>query len=142
MRDLTDAAGARLDDSIHMSSEAEPKPTRVLLLDRPGFGRRALAVLLEALPGVSLVAEAGDAAELEAALRTQPDVVIVDDRLLEQARAVQGGLPFPLIVMGVDDDPGFAARAQRAGAMAWVAKDQADATLPGLLSAMPVLTPL
>lgn len=125
-----------------MSSQAEREPTRVVLLDRPGFGRRALAVLLEALPGVELVAEAGEADELGAALRTQPDVVIVDDRLLEQACAGQGGVPFPLIVMGVDDDPGFADRAQRAGAMAWIAKDQADAELPGLLAAVPVLTPL
>jgi hypothetical protein len=38
-----------------------------------------------------------------------------------------------VIVVGVDDDPAFAARAHRLGAEAWVAKDRADDQLPALL---------
>jgi DNA-binding NarL/FixJ family response regulator len=126
-----------------MRRHAELKRTRALLADRPGFARSALARLVAALPGVELLGEVGDPGELAAAMsETQPDVVIVDDRLVEQVCEGEGGVPFPLIVVGVDDDPGFAARAQRAGAIAWVAKDQADTALPALLSSVPVLTPL
>jgi AmiR/NasT family two-component response regulator len=96
---------------------------------------------VRALPGVELVGEVGDARELAAVMnREQPDVVIVDDRLVEQVCAT--GIPPSLIVVGVDDDPGFAARDRRVGATAWVAKDQADTALPALLSSVPVLTPL
>jgi DNA-binding NarL/FixJ family response regulator len=38
-----------------------------------------------------------------------------------------------VIVLGVDDDPAFAARATRLGAAAWVAKERADEDLPALL---------
>jgi hypothetical protein len=38
-----------------------------------------------------------------------------------------------VIVLGVDDDPAFAARATRLGADAWVAKERADEDLPALL---------
>jgi hypothetical protein len=67
--------------------------------------------------------------------RMQPDVLVVDDRLLAETLARNGRRDVEVIAIGVDDDPGFAARAQRSGAVAWVPKDRADAELPALLSA-------
>jgi DNA-binding NarL/FixJ family response regulator len=110
-----------------------PPPTRVLLADRRGNGRRALAGLLRSIAGVLLVGEPGDGDELRAALiETRPDVLIVDDRLV--GAPAWPGAGTRVIVIGADDDPGFAARAARLGAEAWVAKDRAAEILPQLLA--------
>jgi DNA-binding NarL/FixJ family response regulator len=117
-----------------MDSGAEQR-MRVLLADVAGVGRRAVAGVLRALPGIELVAEISTLDELAGELRrTASDVLLIDDRLL----AGQGLAPLdaglPLIVMGLDDDPSFARRAQRLGASAWVAKERADELLPDALA--------
>ena len=113
---------------------------RVLLADREGSARRALALLLRSTPGVVLAGEAGTRAELPTAIRaTRPDVVLIDARLVDGGgdHVLSGMGPardhVRVIVLGVDDDPAFAARARRLGAEAWVAKDLADDELPRLL---------
>ena len=107
---------------------------RVLLADREGAARRALAGALQDIDGVELAGEVGDRAELADALRaTQSEVLVIDDRLL---RGMEAELPaLRVLVLGVDDDPAFAARAKRLGAEAWIAKDQADEQLELLLKA-------
>jgi DNA-binding NarL/FixJ family response regulator len=110
-------------------------PPRVLLADLAGPARRALAALLGGLDGVQLVGEAGGRDELDPALRSaQPDVLVIDDRLI---RAPDARLPkgVRVIVVGVDDDPAYAARARALGADAWVVKDRAGDDLPALLVA-------
>ena len=109
-------------------------PLRVVLADRPGPGRRAVAGLLGRLDGVVLADVAGDAEELAVALRRcRPDALVIDDRLLH-GRALEAlGVGTRLLVLGVDVDPGFAARALRLGADAWIPKDCADEQLPELL---------
>jgi DNA-binding NarL/FixJ family response regulator len=110
-------------------------PVRVLLADQPGFGRSALAQLVAETPGVVLVASVADAGLIESALRDlRPDVVVVDDRLVGSGSWARRHAGTRVIVVGVDDDPGYAARAERLGADAWLAKDRADAALPALLS--------
>ena len=102
-----------------------------MLADVPGHSRSALAALIAEIGGVVLVGEAGDAEALRAMLReTSPDVLVVDDRLLIASPDSEA----QMIAVGADDDPGFAARAERLGAIAWVRKDLADAFLPALLS--------
>jgi DNA-binding NarL/FixJ family response regulator len=115
---------------------------RVLLADREGAARHALASLVRGVPGVVLVAEAGTREEIATAIRgARPDVIVIDDRLVMDsgAHVLAGTGPAPgparVIVVGVDDDPAFAARAQRLGAEAWIAKDRADDQLPALLEA-------
>jgi DNA-binding NarL/FixJ family response regulator len=115
---------------------------RVLLADREGSARRALVNLLRSIPGVVLAAEAGTREEIAEAMRhLRPDVVVIDDRLvLGSGGHVLAGTgptsaPVRVIVVGVDDDPAFAARAHRLGANAWIAKDRADDELRGLLEA-------
>lgn len=108
--------------------------TRVLLADYAGPGRSAIATLLDRLPGTTLVADVHDPADLlPRTEETRPDVVIVDDRLLRNERWTADDLAARLIVVGMDDDPGYRRRAERLGAEAWVAKDRADVVLPALL---------
>jgi DNA-binding NarL/FixJ family response regulator len=111
----------------------------VLLADVAGRPRRAIASLISGIERVTLVGEIGDRAELPAAVwDTGADVLLIDDRLLRNgARVLDGNIPADLriIVLGVDDDPAFSARAHRMGAEAWVAKDRAGDELPALLAA-------
>jgi DNA-binding NarL/FixJ family response regulator len=107
---------------------------RVLLADVSGAGRRAIATLLRSLPGIALVAEAGDLEELaRERRRTAPDVIVIDDRLLAGAGLGPRDADLPLIVVGLDDDPSFARRAQRLGATTWIAKEHAGDLLPEAL---------
>lgn len=112
-------------------------PSRVLLADLAGPARRALAGLLGELDGVRLVAEAGRD-ELAPALRAfHPDVLVIDDRLIRDGDAALP-LDVRVIVVGVDADPAYAARARILGAEAWVIKDRADEDLPALLTGVRV----
>jgi DNA-binding NarL/FixJ family response regulator len=110
------------------------RPTRVLLADVSGAGRQAIAALLRSLPGIVLVADVGSADELARERpRFAPDVIVIDDRLLGAASPQLGHADVRVIVMGLDDDPSYAGRAQRLGATAWIAKEQADELLPAAL---------
>ena len=124
----------RGDHAGEVISPACHPATRVLLIDRPGVSRSAIARLLSAIPGVRLVGES-DADELAEVLpTTMPDLLVVDDRLFATVCSSGGADTLRLIVVGMDDDPGYAARAARAGAEAWVDKASADAILPLLLT--------
>jgi DNA-binding NarL/FixJ family response regulator len=115
--------------------ESAAPPLRVVLADRPGLGRLALAGLLGQLHGVVLADVAGDSEELGVALRRcHPDVLVIDDRLLHEQDLDELAPEARLLVLGVDVDPGFAARARRLGAEAWIPKDRADEQLPALLA--------
>jgi DNA-binding NarL/FixJ family response regulator len=108
--------------------------TTVALADRPGIARSALATLVSATPGLSLVGEAATLDELRAIIRdARPDVVVVDDRLLRYAAMTAADLGARFVVIGVDDDPAYLARARRIGAEAWIPKDRADQLLPDVL---------
>jgi two-component system, NarL family, response regulator NreC len=112
---------------------------RVLLADREGAARHALATLLQSIPEIVLVGVAASMIDVaESMRRHRPEVLVVDDRLLRDGAHVLAGTgptaaPVRVIVMGVDDDPAFARRAERLGAEAWIAKDRADEELPKLL---------
>ena len=103
-------------------------PTRVLIGDRPGPARSALASLLAGLPDVAVVGAAGGETLTRAVNELHPDVVVVDDRVLDcfdraSERRVR------LIVVGADDAPGYAERAARAHAVAWLPKECAGERL-------------
>jgi len=112
---------------------------RVLLADYEGAGRRALAGVLSSMTGVVLAGEVAERAELAAALRlARADVLVIDDRLLRDGGRALADLErqapeLRILVLGVDDDPAFATRAQHLGAEAWIAKDRAGEQLPALL---------
>jgi DNA-binding NarL/FixJ family response regulator len=91
--------------------------------------------LLAHTAGVTVVAQLADPDLIEATVgETWPDVVVIDDRLLRDERWTGQDDDVRVIVVGVDDDRGFAARAHRIGAEAWVPKDCAGSLLPRLLT--------
>ncbi len=90
-----------------------------MLIDRPGFSLDVLASLVDSLPDTCLVTE-------------RPDVVVVDDRRFADAvPLMRGGVP--TIVLGADDNPGYALRARRHGASRWILKESVSSELPPLL---------
>lgn len=113
-----------------MELEAGHDCTRVVLADLPGPGRTALAALIAHTPGAVLVGEVDDAEALAASVHeNDAEVVVVDDRLLAGTEPGRTRM----IVVGADDNPGFAIRAERLGALAWIPKERADSLLPLLL---------
>jgi DNA-binding NarL/FixJ family response regulator len=92
---------------------------RVQLIDRPGFSHDVIASLIAELPDTELVSDT-------------PDVIVIDD--LELTGALASLDPdIPVVVLGADDHPAYAARARRIGAQ-WVAKDAAATVLPRALN--------
>lgn len=112
---------------------SEPHQLRILIADRPGPARSALAGMLTAVDDVVVVGAEGSAAGLRAALRTRrPDVLVIDDRLLGDWHEPYE-LNLNVIVVGVDDDPLYAKRANQRHAAAWVPKECAGEQLVGVL---------
>jgi chemotaxis response regulator CheB len=115
---------------------ALPSGTRVLLADEPGFSRDALADLLAGTPGVELAGLVADPGTLRQALaRIAPDVLVIDDRLLQHLDWLPGGRGLSVIVVGVDDDPAYSVRATRLGAVTWLPKERADLLVESVLAA-------
>lgn len=109
-------------------------PTRIVLADASPVGRHAIAGVLTSLPDVALVGEAASVDELARALRRDaPDVLVIDDRLLTEARLGRRDARVCVLVVGLDVDPSYAQRAERIGAAAWIAKERADELLPEAL---------
>jgi DNA-binding NarL/FixJ family response regulator len=77
---------------------------RVLVADRPGPARSALARMLSAIDGVTVIGAEGSGRDLGGTLRTlRPDVVVIGDRLLgEWPEQRDAGVR--LIVAGDDAD--------------------------------------
>jgi DNA-binding NarL/FixJ family response regulator len=114
------------------------RPLRALLADPNPRARRAVAAVLGDVDGVVLVGQVDSWGDVADSLhREQVDVLVVDDGLLAHDGQARGRVPQGLrvIVLGVDDDPTFAARARSLGAEAWIAKDAADEGLHEVLGA-------
>jgi hypothetical protein len=109
---------------------------RVALADLPRSSRTALAHWREETPGLELVV-------VEPAERLQldpvPDVLILDDRLVAGYGRVDGWEGAKVIVVGVDDNPGYAARARRLGASAWIPKERAELLVGAVLGELAAL---
>ena len=107
----------------------------VLAEDHPMM-RRSLRLLLEADENVELVAEAFDLRTAERHVgRYRPSVLVIDLRLrdgssIEAIRRMRQRSPRPqIVVLTMDDSPGFAEQALQAGAIGFVLKDTAEAEL-------------
>lgn len=107
----------------------DPAVTRVLLVDDHPLFRSGLRRLLEAEPRLSVVAEAGSAAEALVQLcRTQPDLVILDISLpdgsgvdlLDTLRAQRQDLA--ILFLSAHPEAGFALPLLRAGARGYLEK--------------------
>jgi DNA-binding NarL/FixJ family response regulator len=109
---------------------------RLLIADDHGIVRGGLRLLLERQPDMEVVAEAGDGAEaLELALRTRPDVCVLDVAMpkltgLQATREIRAHAPeVAVLVLSMHDDERYLFEALKAGASGYVLKREADQDL-------------
>ena len=112
------------------------KTIRLLLVDDQPTVRRGLRIWLTLEPNIEVVGEASDGAEaisLTQALR--PDVVLMDVEMpgmdgISAAAALRQIVPqSAVVILTLYDDAATRARAQEAGAAAFVAKHRMEETL-------------
>ena len=112
------------------------KPIRVLLADDHTLVRAGIRALLEKLPGVEVVGEAGDGREVLNLVKTQrPDVVLMDIAMpglngLEAAARMAKEFPdVRVIILSMHNNEEYAWRALKAGAAGYLLKKAATAEL-------------
>lgn len=106
--------------------------TRVLLADDHRLVRHGLALMIDAEPGMSVVAEAADGAEaVRIALATELDLAILDVSMplltgIHATRQLAEQRPaLPVLLLSMHDNPRFVAQARAAGAAGYVLKSAA-----------------
>ena len=118
------------------------RPLRVLVADDQRVVREGLATIVSNLPGMEVVASAGDGAEAVAlAEQSRPDVVLMDLRMpvmdgVQATAAILARLPETRIVVlttYADDDSVFAALG--AGAIGYLTKDAGRADIARAIEA-------
>jgi DNA-binding NarL/FixJ family response regulator len=127
----------QIDASQEAGDRAEAaRPIRVLIADDQALLRGGLRAMLEADPAFEVVGEAEDgAAAVELALRTHPDVVLMDvrmprlDGIEATRRLLAAGSRARVLVITTFDLDEYAYEALRAGASGFLLK----ATAPGVL---------
>jgi len=115
----------------------------IVLADDHHLVRRGIRALVEALPGVRVVGEAGDGqAALELIERHQPDIALLDVSMpglngLEVAnRAAQCSPRTKIIILSMHKGETFVAKALRSGVSGYLLKDAADQELSLALAAV------
>jgi DNA-binding NarL/FixJ family response regulator len=113
---------------------------RVLLADDHHLVRAGIRALLQNLPDVEIVAEAGNGQDALAALiRSKPDIALVDISMpglngLELAARASRDVPDTrIVILSVHGDASHVAQALRAGAKGYLVKDAAADELPILI---------
>ena len=116
---------------------------RVLLADDHAIVRRGLRSLIEAEPGITVVAEAADGLEaLRLCDELHPDAIILDVAMpklngIEVAASVQKlQRPPSVIILSMHADESYIIRALAAGARAYLLKDATDEDLRPALRAV------
>ena len=112
-------------------------PIRIVLADDHGVVRAGLRLLLDADAGFEVVAEAADVdGALRAVLGYKPDVLVLDLNMpgaqtsLEALPAIaERSAETKTVILTMQEDPEYARRALRAGALGYVLKDAADTEL-------------
>jgi two-component system response regulator NreC len=117
-------------------------PIRVVLADDHALLRRSLRLLLDEEQDFEVVAEADDLASAASHVeRLRPAVLVLDLRMpggssIDLIEQLRGRLPqTEIVVLTMEQNPGFARRALAAGALGFVLKDTADMELPAAVRA-------
>lgn len=115
---------------------ADQKAIRVLLVDDHALVRSGLRALIEAFPGVRVVAEAADGhAAFELVARDRPDVVLMDVTMPElngleaTTRVVRKFPEVRVLVLSMHADEEYVGLALRAGAAGYLLKDASASEL-------------
>lgn len=112
-------------------------PIRIVLADDHGVVRAGLRLLLDAAADFEVVAEASDVdGALRAVLGHKPDILVLDLNMPGERSSLEA-LPemskrFPqtrTVILTMQEDPEYARRALRAGALGYVLKEAADTEL-------------
>jgi DNA-binding NarL/FixJ family response regulator len=119
-----------MDDPTELTAASGDESIRVFLLDDHEIVRRGIADLLEAEDGITIVGEAGTAAEALARIpATRPHVAVLDARLpdgsgIDVCRDIRSSMPEVrcLILTSYDDEQALAT-AILAGAAGYLLKD-------------------
>ena len=119
-----------------MGESRRAEPIRIVLADDHIVVRRGLELLLDGEEDLQVVALAGD---VSGAIRYsrghKPDVLVLDLNMpggssLEAIPAIREASPqTKIVVLTMQNEPGFARQALGAGAMAYVLKESADTEL-------------
>ncbi len=123
-------------DSSTRAERADRDKTTVVIADDHTVVRQGLRMLIDADPEMQVVAEAGTVPDAERLTRAhRPTVLVLDlnmhgesgleaiPRLRESAAATA------IVVLTMQDDPGFARQALQTGALGFVLKEAADEEL-------------
>jgi DNA-binding NarL/FixJ family response regulator len=120
-----------------------PAATRVLLADDHTLVRAGIRALLEKLPGVEVVGEAGDGHELLELIATrQPDVVLMDismpglNGLQALARITRDFPRVRVIILSMHHNDEYVVQALKSGASGYLLKRAATAELPAAFRAV------
>jgi DNA-binding NarL/FixJ family response regulator len=118
--------------AAHRTGRNRAPAIRVLLADGAGLVRAGVRALLEAEPGMTVIAEAASGEEaVAAAMETRPDVVLMDVRLpgLDGLQATRQILASPglshvkVLILSEDESDEHLFDAVRAGASGFLVKD-------------------
>ncbi len=112
-------------------------PIRIVLADDHAVVRAGLRLLLDAETDLEVVAQAGDVdGALRAVLGHKPDVLVLDLNMpgeqtsLEALPGIAERSPgTKTVILTMQEDPEYARRALRAGALGYVLKEAADVEL-------------
>lgn len=109
---------------------------RVIIADDHAVVRQGIRIVLEEIPGLEVLAEAGDGEEVLGLLAGHdPDLLVLDISMprktgLEVARELRGqGSDVGILVLSMHDNPEYVLEAVRSGADGYVLKDVGPAEL-------------
>jgi DNA-binding NarL/FixJ family response regulator len=119
------------------------KTIRLLLADDHTLVRAGIRSLLQTIPGIEVVAEAGDGRQALAVIENQrPDVVLMDIAMpglngLEAVAQVAESFPYVrVIILSMHSNEEYVLRALRAGAAGYLLKDTGPAELELAITAV------
>jgi two-component system response regulator NreC len=115
---------------------ADRDKTTIVIADDHTIVRQGLRLLIDADPAMQVVAEAGTVADTERLTRAhRPTVLVLDLNMhgesgLEAIPRLRESAPDTnIVVLTMQDDPGFARQALQTGALGFVLKEAADEEL-------------
>jgi two-component system, NarL family, response regulator NreC len=118
------------------AARADREKTTIVIADDHTVVRQGLRLLIDADPALQVVAEAGTIPDAERLTRAhRPSVLVLDLNMhgesgLEAIPRLRGDAPdTAIVVLTMQDDPGFARQALQAGALGFVLKEAADEEL-------------
>jgi two-component system, NarL family, response regulator NreC len=129
-------SSASPEQSTTRAERADRDKTTIVIADDHTIVRQGLRLLIDADPAMQVIAEAGTVADAERLTRAhRPTVLVLDLNMhgesgLEAIPRLRETTPeTAIVVLTMQDDPGFARQALQTGALGFVLKEAADEEL-------------